>query len=70
MYIKLKKLRKKHGYSCNCMGLKLGITGTYYYLLEAGKRSLSYSNACKIAKIFNLKPDDIFYDDYNNNNNN
>lgn len=70
MYNKLKKIRKEKGYSYNYIGSIIGITGTYYYLLEAGKRSLSYSNACKIAKIFNLKPDDIFYDDYNNNNNN
>lgn len=67
MYIKLKELRKKHGYSCNCMGLKLGITGTYYYLIESGKRVLSYNNACKIAQIFNMKPDDIFFEDHINN---
>ena len=67
MYKKLKELRKSFGYSCNYMGQKIGVTGTYYYFIESGKRGLSYNNACKIAQIFNLKPDDIFFKDHNNN---
>ena len=67
MYKKLKNLRKKFGYTCNYMGQQLGVTGTYYYLIENSKRSLSYKNAYKIACIFKLKPDDIFYEDIVNN---
>lgn len=37
MYKKLKELRKSFGYSCNYMGQKIGVTGTYYYFIESGK---------------------------------
>ena len=40
MYKKLKELRKSFGYSCNYMGQKIGVTGTYYYFIESGKRGL------------------------------
>lgn len=42
----------------------LKISKTYYWQIENGKRRLTYEYAKKISKIFNLKPDDIFYEDF------
>lgn len=64
MYTKLRKLRNSHGYSCSYMGSKLNITGAYYSQIETGARNLSYNLACKIAAIFKMHPDEIFYDDH------
>lgn len=46
------------------MAKRLNISKVFYHQLETGQRRLSYEMAFKIASIFNLKPDDIFYDDY------
>lgn len=61
---KLKELRINNNYTLQQMANILNISKTYYFQLENNKRVLSYINAIKIAKIFNLKPDDIFYNDY------
>lgn len=61
---KLKKLRKKFGYSCSEMANFLGISKPFYWQIENKKRNLSYKMALNISKIFNLKPDDLFYDEY------
>ena len=58
---KLKKIREKYGYSYSAFAKKLKISKTYYWQIENNKRNLSYSMALRIAKIFNLKPDDLFY---------
>lgn len=39
----------------------LNISYAYYWQIENNKRQLYYSLAIKIAKIFDLKPDQIFY---------
>ena len=39
----------------------LKISKTYYWQLENNKRRMSYEMAVKIADIFKLKPDDLFY---------
>lgn len=59
--LKLIKLRKKHCYTSHNMASMLGISKGYYSLIENGKRRLYYDLAVKIAKIFNMMPDDIFY---------
>ena len=64
MYEKLKKMRLENKYSYAKMGAKLSITATYYYQIENGKRNLSYNMALKIAKIFDKRPDEIFYEDH------
>ncbi|HOP65533.1 MAG TPA: helix-turn-helix transcriptional regulator [Bacilli bacterium] len=61
---KLIKLRKKYHYSYDEMAKKLGISKPYYWQIEHKKRRLYYSLAKKIANIFKLKPDDIFYDEF------
>jgi len=66
---KVKKNRKKHGYSYSKMAELLGISKPYYWQIENGKRNLSYLMAFKIASIFKLKPDDLFYEEYKSKNN-
>ncbi len=60
---KLKQLRIKHNYTIEEMSLMLGISKSYYSQIENGRRNLYYKLAVKIARIFDLKPDDIFYID-------
>lgn len=64
-YKKLRELREQLNYSCKDMGSMLNICVSYYWQIESGTRNLYYEQAKQIAKIFNLKPDDIFYDDVN-----
>ena len=61
---KLQHLRKRKNMSCEDMAKELGICKAYYWQIENGNRRLYYDLTLKIAKIFNLKPDDIFYDYY------
>lgn len=42
----------------------LGISKPFYCQLENGLRRLSYDMSVRISKLFNLKPDDIFYNDH------
>ena len=61
---KLKKLRLSKGLKHKDMGELLKISKPYYWQIENNKRNLSYEMAIKIASIFNMRPDDIFYDEY------
>ncbi len=58
---KLQKLRIENGYTYQQMAEKVGISKAYYWQLEHNNRRLYYDIAIKIAKIFQLKPDDIFF---------
>ena len=60
---KLKNLRKNKGYTCAQMAELLNVCTAFYWQIENNKRGLYYSMAKKIAAIFGLKPDDIFFDD-------
>lgn len=62
---KLKKLREKNNLTYKEMANQIGICKAYYWQLEHGNRRLYYEMALKIAKVFKLKPDDLFYDYYN-----
>ena len=61
-YQKLKSLRIKKKYSYQDMAEKLEISKCFYWQLEHKKRRLYYDMAIKIASVFNLKPDDIFFE--------
>lgn len=61
----LKELRMKVGFSDSDMAKMLGISKTFYWQIENGKRGLKYFMAIRIAEIFGLKPDDLFYKDLN-----
>lgn len=60
---KLEEARINANYSYADMANTLGISKTYYWQLENGKRRLYYHLAVKIADIFKLKPDDLFYEE-------
>lgn len=62
-YTKLTKLREKNNYSYEQMSKMLDISKSYYWQLENKNRRLSYKMAKKIANIFNLRPDDLFYEE-------
>ena len=64
-YPKLYELRTRNNYSYYVMAKKLNICTAFYWQIENGKRGLYYSMAKRIASIFNLKPDEIFYDEIN-----
>ena len=61
---KLKEIRKKFGYNYQDMANFLEITKSFYWQIENKQRRLSYNMAIKIAQIFNMKPDDIFYEEF------
>lgn len=63
---KLKKIRLKYGYTSEKMAKRLYITKAFYSQIENGKRRLSYDMAINISKIFNMKPDELFYEDHKN----
>lgn len=67
MHQKLKDLRLKKGLRCIDVANALGISKTFYWQLENGKRKLSYEMAFKIATYFKTKPDSLFFEDFKRN---
>ena len=63
---KLKEMREKNNFTHQYMATLLGISKPYYWQIENNKRGLSYQMALKIARLFSLKPDDLFYDQFKN----
>lgn len=63
MYNKLKELRSNSKMTTREVALKVGISKPFYCQLENCKRRLSYETALKIALVFGVKPDDLFYDE-------
>lgn len=57
----LKKIRKQNGFTINDMSLKLRVTPSYYWKIENKRRRLFYDMSIRIARIFDVKPDDLFY---------
>lgn len=64
MYKKLKAIRYKNKYTTKQMGEMLGISKPFYCQIENQTRKLSYDMAVRIAEIFNVHPDYIFYKDH------
>lgn len=62
MYV-LKQHRMNKGYSCEAISRKLGISKTYYWQIEQGKRRITYDLALKMADIFKATPDTLLYED-------
>lgn len=56
----LKEMRTNRGMTYKEVAEKANMTKEYYWMIENGKRNLSYPNAVLIAKVFNKTPDDIF----------
>lgn len=62
MITRLRELRLENNYKIEDMSKMLNVCKAQYCLLEHGKRCLTYQKAYEISKIFNLKPDDLFYE--------
>lgn len=58
--INLKVLREKKHISYQTMADQLGVSFQYYWMIENGKRGLSYEMAVKIANVLSTTPDNIF----------
>ena len=63
MYNKLKMMRIKNKLTAREVAERVGISKPFYCQLENCKRRLSYDTAIKIASVFNVKPDYLFYDE-------
>lgn len=63
MYNKLKMMRTKNKMTTREVASRVGISKPFYCQLENCKRRLSYDTALKIASVFNVKPDYLFYDE-------
>lgn len=63
VYKKLKNERIRHNMTCNDIAKIVGISPAYYSQIENKSRRLYYFMAVKIAKVFNMTPDELFYDD-------
>lgn len=61
-YKKLKEIREINGLNYEEMAKKLKISKCFYWQIEHKKRRLYYDMAIKIAAVFGLRPDDLFYD--------
>ena len=59
----LREIRRANNFTSKQMAEKLGISKAFYSQIENRTRRLSYDMAIKISKIFNSKPDKIFYED-------
>ncbi|MDL2218226.1 helix-turn-helix domain-containing protein [Christensenellaceae bacterium OttesenSCG-928-M15] len=59
----LKLLRENEEMSHGTMARLLKISKSYYWQLENNQRRLYYDLALRIAKIFDMKPDEIFYEE-------
>ena len=57
---KLKEIRTKQGLTYQEVANRVNISKEYYWMIENGKRRLSYDLAVKIAGVFDKSPDDIF----------
>lgn len=64
MNTKLKKIRMNNNYTCIDIANILGISKPFYSQIENGRRRLTYDMAIKISNIFNMKPDELFYEDH------
>jgi putative transcriptional regulator len=59
---KLKEMRTKEGLTCQEVANQIGKSKEYYWMIENGKRRLTYELAVKIANVFKSSPDYIFLD--------
>lgn len=59
---KLKKTRVAAKLTYQQVADEVGISKEYYWMIENGKRGLTYPLAVKIAAVFKSSPDYIFLD--------
>ena len=61
---KLKEIRKRKSVSMQEIADYLKISKTFYWQIENKKRRLSYVMAKNISSYFGMKPDDLFFDEF------
>lgn len=64
MNSRLKEIRMKNNYTSKDIAEILGISKPFYSQIENGRRRLSYDMAVRIANIFKMMPDELFYEDH------
>ncbi len=60
----LKSIMKEKKYTYEYIANALGCSKPFVWQIINNKRRLSYKNALLIARAFNMKPDELFYDSY------
>lgn len=60
----LKAIMKENKYTYEYIANALGYSKPFVWQIINNKRRLSYKNALLIARAFNMKPDELFYDSY------
>jgi len=64
MKTRIKELREKSGLTQEALAEKVDVTRQTILFLEKGKYNPSLRLACKIARLFNVKVEDVFsFDD-------
>lgn len=66
MRTRLIQMRQKQGLSQSQVANKLGITRSFYGMIETGDRNPTLGLAKKIAEFFQVNIEDIFFDDLGN----
>lgn len=60
MRLKIRELRKKHGYTLEQAAKKIGISRSQYGQIEVGDRGIRLPIALKMKKVFGYYNDDLF----------
>lgn len=55
---------KENKLTCGQMANMVGCSELYLHEIINGKQPLSYEMALYISEIFNMKPDELFYDNF------
>lgn len=58
----LKNRREDLNYTSDELAKAVGISKSYYSMLETGNRPIKYEMAYKISKVLRTTPDDLFLD--------
>lgn len=61
---RLREERKKNKLNTTKVAKFLGISQSMYSYIEIGRERLSYDIAVKLGDLFNLSPDELFFDDF------
>ncbi len=60
---KFRLMRKERGMNLEDIAHQLHVSKAYISMIETGKRSLDYEMAIHMAQIFNIRPDELFFED-------
>lgn len=63
----LKEIMKEKKYTYDHIANSLRCSKPFVWQIVNGERRLTYENALLIARVFGMKPDDLFYSTYLNN---